>query len=62
MPIITVDTTPLTREQKNRIISEYTRIACEVTGLPPSAMIVIINEVKADDVGVGGVQLSDMHH
>lgn len=62
MPIITVDTTPLTREQKDRLIKEFTAIACNVTGLPESAIIVVINEAGADNFGVGGVQLSQMKH
>jgi 4-oxalocrotonate tautomerase family enzyme len=62
MPIITVDTTPLTREQKERLIMEFTSIACSVTGLPESAMIVVINEAGPDNFGVGGMQLSQMKH
>ncbi|WP_424357842.1 4-oxalocrotonate tautomerase DmpI [Methanocella sp. MCL-LM] len=62
MPVITIETTPLTREQKERFIIEYTRIASEITGLPAQAIIVAIHEPPADNWGIGGTQLSKMQH
>jgi 4-oxalocrotonate tautomerase len=62
MPVITVKTWPLTVEQKSRLIAEYTRITCEVTGLPPQAMFVYVQEFNTDSIGVSGEPLSKMKH
>jgi 4-oxalocrotonate tautomerase len=60
MPIITLDMGPLTVEQKERLIVSFTRDVCEVTGMPPEAMVVMINEHSRDNMGVAGHQLSKM--
>jgi 4-oxalocrotonate tautomerase len=62
MPIITIETAPLSVEQKQKIIKEFTRIACEVTGLPAQAMIVLVHELNPDCIGLSGEQLSKMKH
>ena len=60
MPIITLDMGPLTIEQKETLIVSFTRDVCEVTGMPPEAMVVMINEHSRDNMGVAGRQLSKM--
>jgi 4-oxalocrotonate tautomerase len=60
MPIITLDMGPLTTEQKERLIVSFTRDVCEVTGMPPEAMVVMINEHSRENMGVAGRQLSKM--
>ena len=60
MPIITLEMGPLSTEQKEKLIAAFTRDACEVTGMPPEAMIVLIHELSRDNMGVGGYQLSTM--
>jgi 4-oxalocrotonate tautomerase len=62
VPIITIETAPLSAEQKEKIIKEYTRITCEVTGLPAQAMIVLVHELSPDSIGLYGEQLSKMKH
>jgi len=62
MPIITIETAPLSGEQKEKIIKEFTKIACEVTGLPAQAMIVLVHELSPDCIGLYGEQLSKMKH
>ena len=62
MPIITVETAPLSAEQKEKIIKEFTKTMCEVTGLPPQAMIVLVLELNPDNIGLYGEQLSRMKH
>jgi 4-oxalocrotonate tautomerase len=52
----------LSAEQKEKIIKEFTRIACEVTGLPAQAMIVLVHELSPDNIGLYGEQLSRMKH
>ena len=61
MPVITIETTPLTTEKKEQLITGCTKVVSEVTGLPASTIIVVIHEPPADNFGVGGQQLSKMH-
>jgi 4-oxalocrotonate tautomerase len=51
---------PLTTEQKEKLIIAFTRDVCEVTGMPPEAMVVLIHELSRDNMGVAGHQLSKM--
>jgi 4-oxalocrotonate tautomerase len=60
MPIITLEMGPLSTEQKERLISAFTRDVCDVTGMPPEAMVVLIRELSRENMGVGGRQLSAM--
>ena len=60
MPIITLEMGPLSAEQKEKLIVALTRDVCDVTGMPPEAMIVLIHELSRDNMGVGGHQLSTM--
>ncbi len=62
MPLITIETTPLSKEKKEQMIQGCTKVVSEATGLPASTIIVVIHEPPADNFGVGGEQLSRMHH
>jgi 4-oxalocrotonate tautomerase len=62
MPIITIETGPLSVEQKEMLIKGFTKTACEVTGLPAQAMIVLVHELSPDCIGLYGEQLSRMKH
>jgi 4-oxalocrotonate tautomerase len=61
MPIITLEMGPLSTEQKEKLIIAFTRDVCDVTGMPPEAMVVLIHELSRDNMGVGGHQLSTMN-
>lgn len=58
MPIITIDGTHFTKEQKKDIIETFTREAARITNIPAQAFVVKINENSADNWGVGGEMLS----
>jgi len=60
MPIITLEMGPLSNEQKEKLIGSFTRDVCEVTGMAPEAMVVLIHELSKDNMGVGGRQVSAM--
>lgn len=60
MPIITLEMGSLSTEQKEKLIVSFTRDVCEVTGMPPEAMVVLIRELSRENMGVGGQQLSTM--
>jgi len=61
MPIITLEMGPLSSEQKEKLIISFTRDVCDVTGMPPEAMVVLIRELSRENMGVGGHQLSSMN-
>ena len=60
MPIITLEMGPLSTEQKEKLIISFTRDICDVTGMPPEAMVVLIRELSRENMGVAGRQLSAM--
>lgn len=59
MPVITIDSPKISKEQKKELVKKFAQSASEVLELPVSAMVVIIREVDAENVGVGDVLLCD---
>ncbi|WP_347487625.1 4-oxalocrotonate tautomerase DmpI [Desulfoscipio sp. XC116] len=59
MPVITVDGPKLTKEQKAELVKSITKTASEIIKLPEQSIIVLIEERERDNVGVGGVLLSN---
>jgi 4-oxalocrotonate tautomerase len=59
VPVITIDAPPLNREQKAQLVKSFAETASDVMNLPVSAMVIIINEVEPENVGVGNILLCD---
>ena len=59
MPVISFDIVELEKEQKEILVKEFSESTSRVTGLPIDMFYVLFNERKADNVGVGGVLLSN---
>ncbi|HOI40313.1 MAG TPA: tautomerase family protein [Methanobacterium sp.] len=59
MPVITIDTPALNKEQKRELVNSFAKSASKIIGLPVSAMVIIINEVESENVGVGDTLLCD---
>ena len=59
MPVVTFEAAQLNLEQKQQLVTEFTETAARVTGLPKETIFVFIKENSADNVGVGGVLLSE---
>jgi len=57
MPVITVEGPKMSKEQKEKLVKAYAETASEVMGLPVEAMVIIIREVEAENVGVGNILL-----
>ncbi len=57
MPVITVDGPKLTKEQKEELVKSFAESASKIMGLPVEAMVTIIREVEAENVGVGNILL-----
>lgn len=59
IPIITIDSPYLNKAQKQELAQNLTKAASSIIQLPEQAFIVVIREVDNDNVGVGGILLSD---
>lgn len=59
MPVITLDIMELDKSQKEQLVEEFTETAARVTGIPAEMFYVFINESKKENIGVGGVLLSN---
>lgn len=57
MPVIRIDGPKLTKEQKEELVKSFAESASEIMGLPVEAMVTIIREVEAENVGVGNILL-----
>ncbi len=58
MPVVTVETWPLSEEQKPRIIKGLTELFTGL-GIPAQAVTVIIHETPKENWGSGGEQHSE---
>lgn len=59
MPVITLDCSSLTKEQKQKLVSELTAVASKITNIPEQAYVVYLKEHERDNIGVGGKLLSE---
>ncbi|MGC9517046.1 MAG: 4-oxalocrotonate tautomerase DmpI [Methanomicrobiales archaeon] len=59
MPVITIDSPKITKQQKQELVKSFTKSASKILNLPEQAMIVLIREMDSEDVGVGGNLLCD---
>lgn len=59
MPVITLESRALTKEQKAQLIKEFTATAARIMNRSEDAFIVYLKENDSDNVGVGGVMLSE---
>lgn len=58
MPFIKLEAGKMNKEQKEKLISEFTRVASETLGIPGDAFVVLIKENEMDNWGTGGKILS----
>lgn len=59
MPVITVEGSKLSKEQKSELVKSLTKTASTITNVPEQAYVVLIKENDRDNIGVGGILLSD---
>lgn len=59
MPVISFDIVELEKEQKEILAKEFSESTSRVTGIPIEMIYVLFNERKTDNVGVGGVLMSN---
>ena len=54
MPLITIESGKLTKEQKSELISRITRAASEIMNVPDEFFFVSIKELSDENIGIGG--------
>ncbi len=60
MPVITIEGPKLTKEQKEELVKAVAEDASKIMGIPVQAMVTIIREVEAENVGTGNVLLCNI--
>jgi 4-oxalocrotonate tautomerase len=61
MPVITVEGGKIDVEKKRQLVKKLTDVASEVYALPKEAIIVLVKENSMENVGSGGILISDKH-
>lgn len=59
MPVITIETPKITKEQKEEIIKEFVTSASKILNFPQQAFTTIIRENDLDNIGNGTELLSN---
>jgi 4-oxalocrotonate tautomerase len=59
MPVITVEASKFTIEQKRELVKVLTKAASGIMNIPEQAYTVLIKDNPRDNIAVGGVLLSD---
>ena len=62
MPVITLEAASLNREQKKQLVEEFTESAARNKNMPKAPFFVFLKENLPDNVGVGGILLSEKKH
>ncbi len=58
MPFIQMEAGKLSKEQKEQLISGFTKVASKTLGIPEEKFIVLLKENDRDNWGTGGKMLS----
>lgn len=59
MPVITIEGTKLSKEQKSKLVKEMTSSAAKIMNAPEDKFFVFIKENEKENIGVGGKLLAD---
>lgn len=59
MPVITLEAGKLNKEQKSKLVKEFTCKASEILNISEQAFIVLLKENEMDNIGFGGKLLSE---
>ncbi len=60
MPVITIAMHPVSNDEKKSLISVLTTSAAQVTRIPESSFIVLVNELPEEAIGCGGRTLKEL--
>lgn len=60
MPVIIVESNPVSVEKKRKLVEEITNITSKIYELPKDTVTILIRELEREDIGVGGKLLLDL--
>ena len=60
MPLITIESGKLTKEQKSELIKRITGTASEIMNVPKEFFFVSINELSDENIGIGGKAIEEI--
>ncbi len=60
MPVIIVESNPISTEKKRKLVKEITKITSDIYELPENTVTILIRELEREDIGVGGKLLLDI--
>ena len=60
MPVITMESSKLNKEQKIRLVKEFTESAAKIMNMPAETFIVYLKENELDNIGTSGKLLSEL--
>lgn len=60
MPVITMESSKLNKEQKEQLVKEFTEVASRITNIPPATFVIYLKENELENIGSGGKLLSNM--
>jgi len=59
MPVITLEASKMSKEQKVKLVQELTESTLNILNVPKQSITVLIKENEKDNIGVAGQLLSD---
>lgn len=60
MPVINMEVGNISLEQKKELITKFTEVAVEITGIPKQSFVVTIRELPDENLGVGGETVAEI--
>jgi len=60
MPVIIVESNPISIEKKRKLVKKITKTVSETYELPESTVTILIKELEREDIGTGGKLLADL--
>jgi len=59
MPVITIEGPFLSPEKKEKLVKEITQLASDIMSIPKDAYVVFIKENPYENMGQGGILISE---
>ena len=59
MPVVTIQARALPTEKKRELVRQITELVCASYGLPAESVIVFIEELPSENIGVAGILNAD---
>ncbi|HPR65074.1 MAG TPA: 2-hydroxymuconate tautomerase family protein [Thermoanaerobaculia bacterium] len=61
MPIVTIEGPPIEESRKRNLVCEITEVMAKIYEFPAAEIIILIKENRAENVGLGGKLVKDLH-